>query len=67
MGAELIKLCHDLATKLLAPREPKDEKKGLSKRRVFQGRDLERTAEGEASVKAGLKDTMKERKPPQGL
>lgn len=47
-GAELIKLCQDLAAKLLGPREPEDEEKGLSKGRVFQGRDLERTAEGEA-------------------
>lgn len=46
-GAELVKLCQDLAAKLLGPREPKDEEKGLSKRRVFQGRDLERTARSE--------------------
>jgi len=45
---ELIKLCQDLAAKLLGPREPKDEEKVLSKRRVFQGRELEMTAEGEA-------------------
>lgn len=53
-GAELIKPCQDPAAKLLQPREHKDEEKGLSKRRVFQGRDLERTAEGMLGGKAGL-------------
>ena len=47
-GTGLIKPCRDLAAKLLGPREPEDKEKGLSKRRVFQGRNLERTAEGEA-------------------
>ena len=46
-GAELIKACQDVAAKVLGPREPGDEEKGLSKRRVFQGRNLVRTAEGE--------------------
>lgn len=47
-GAEIIKLWQDLATKLTVPRESEEEEKGLSKRSVFQCRDLERTAEGEA-------------------
>lgn len=52
-GAELIRLCQDPAAKLLGPRQPEDEKEGPAKRKVFQCRGLEGTAEGEARSDGG--------------